>query len=52
VVMRLQAVDGTWSEPRTVTPTRAYELSLAVDAHGVCQVVWSADDGLRYVVIQ
>jgi hypothetical protein len=51
LTMRIQSADGTWGAPHTVTPTRAYDLALAVDEQGKSHVVWRANDGLRYLAI-
>jgi hypothetical protein len=51
VTMRVQSAGGAWGPAQTVSPTRAYQLALAVDAAGTTNVIWHADDGLRYLAI-
>ena len=51
VVRRVQAAGGVWGAPQTVSPTRGYELALAVDAAGASHIVWHAGNSVRYLVL-
>ena len=51
VVRRVQAAGGAWTAAQTLSPTRGYELALAVDAAGASHIAWHAGNSVRYLVL-
>ena len=51
VVRRVQAADGKWTAAQTISPTRAYELALGVDAAGASHMAWHTGNSVRYLVL-
>jgi len=49
LLLSAQTARGAWSAPLTINPTPVFDVALAEDVAGANQLVWRADDGLRYL---
>ena len=51
VVRRVQTASGKWTAAHTISPTRGYELALAVDAAGASHMAWHAGNSVFYLAL-